>query len=178
MTEGREDARPLIVTLQMDAARQDFFTDLRTRNFPPAINYLGAHLTLFHNLPGTEERAVIAALAATAAATAPFDMTASGVMKLGRGVAFRIESAALLSVRRRLGEAFAPWLKAQDRQKFRPHVTIQNKVSPAEAAGLHSHLARDFAPFTVGAEGLQLWHYDGGPWSPGGAFAFCGERVA
>ncbi len=165
---------PLIITLQLDAASADYFDRLRTAYFPAAINHLKAHLTLFHNLPGEKERATLETLARAAAARAPFEMTVAGLMKLGRGAAFRIESAALLDLRAELAAAFAPWLTKQDREKFRPHVTVQNKVAPHEAAALHDHLARGFAPFFAVAEGLQLWRYEGGPWSPVAAMAFQG----
>ena len=51
-------AAPLIVTLKLDDAAQTYFNALRRQHFPPAINYLGAHLTLFHHLPGAEVDAV------------------------------------------------------------------------------------------------------------------------
>ncbi|WP_460504174.1 2'-5' RNA ligase family protein, partial [Hymenobacter agri] len=62
-------AAPLILTLALDAASQAYFNDLRTQHFPPKINYLAAHLTLFHHLPGTEQPAVAARLQAVAQAT-------------------------------------------------------------------------------------------------------------
>lgn len=166
--------KPLIVTLQLDAQTSDYFDRLRAAHFPPALNHLKAHVTLFHNLPGSEERAVIETLAREAAARAPFSVIVAGLMKLGRGTAFRLESLILTDLRARLAAAFEPWLTRQDREKFRPHVTVQNKVSPAEAIALFDHLSRDFAPFEAAAEGLQLWRYEGGPWSPVCAIAFQG----
>jgi hypothetical protein len=37
-----------------------------------------------------------------------------------------------------------------------------------------------FTPFSVTAEGLQLWHYRGGRWAPAGAIGFAGaaDRAA
>lgn len=166
--------KPLIVTAQLDEDAIGYFDRLRATHFPPAINRLKAHLTLFHNLPGTEERAVIEALAREARALAPFPVEVAALMKLGRGTAFRLESAPLCALRARLAATFEPWLTRQDREKFRPHVTVQNKVSPAQAIGLYDHLSREFTPFTATAEGLQLWHYEGGPWSPVAAIAFQG----
>lgn len=166
--------KPLVATLQLDASSTDYFNALRAAYFPPAINYLKAHLTLFHNLPGGEEPAVLDALGRAAASRIPFGVTVSGLMKLGRGTAFRLESAALLELRRELAATFERWLTKQDREQFRPHVTVQNKVSAQEASALFDHLARDFAPFAAGAEGLQLWRYEGGPWSPVAAIGFQG----
>lgn len=165
---------PLIVTLQLDAASQDYFDALRTAYFPPAINHLKAHMTLFHNLPGGEQQAVLETLAREAARRAPFPLIVAGLMKLGRGTAFRLESEALLSLRAALAAAFGPWLTQQDREKFRPHVTVQNKVSPAQAGALFDHLSQGFSPFEAVAEGLQLWRYQGGPWAPLAATGFQG----
>ncbi len=166
--------KPLIVTLQLDDASFDYFDRLRAAHFPAAINHLKAHVTLFHNLPGGEERAVLETLAREAGRRAPFSLKVAGLMKLGRGTAFRLEGDELLSVRAALAAAFDPWLMRQDREKFRPHVTVQNKVSPAQALALFDHLSAGFSPFEAIAEGLQLWRYEGGPWSPVAAMAFQG----
>lgn len=167
--------KPLIVTLQLDGPSADYFDALRAAHFPPAINHLRAHVTLFHNLPGAEERAVLEALAHEAARRAPFPVAVAGLMKLGRGTAFRLESERLGELRTALAASFAPWLTRQDREAFRPHVTVQNKVSPAEAHALFDHLSAEFAPFTAVVEGLQLWRYEGGPWSPVAAIALQGD---
>ncbi len=145
---------------------------MRRRHFPPTLNHISAHLTLFHNLPYTEENTILTEVAKLAAATRPFDVMISGPMKLGRGVALTVESEALLALRSHLADAFASWLIAQDRQKFRPHVTIQNKVAPHEAAALFDHIAATLTPFAATAEGIQLWRYVGGPWSPIAAVPF------
>jgi len=54
---------PLILTLTLDEASQAFFDEQRRQYFPPKINYLSAHLTLFHALPGAEYDAIAAYLA-------------------------------------------------------------------------------------------------------------------
>jgi hypothetical protein len=64
------------------------------------------------------------------------------------------------------------WLTPQDSARIAPHVTIQNKVSPDEARALLRELEGEFRPFTGTAEGLDLWHYRGGPWEPARRFAF------
>ena len=62
-------------------------------------------------------------------------------------------------------------LTAQDRQGYRPHVTIQNKVTPAEARTTQERLL-DVLPIAGELQGLRLWHYRGGPWDEAGRFAF------
>lgn len=67
---------------------------------------------------------------------------------------------------------FAAWLTPQDRQKFQPHVTIQNKVTPEAARELLERLSDTWEPVTAQGRGLQLWRYRGGPWEGAGTFLF------
>lgn len=159
------DAPPLIVTLALDAESFAWLDALRQAHFPPARNFLKAHLTLFHKLPGGEAEAVGAVLRAVAADVEPLPLVFAEPMFLGRGVAVRVESAALHAVRARLAQRWRAWLTAQDRQGFRPHVTIQNKVAPERARALHADLAAGWAPRTGTGPGLVLWRYLGGPWA-------------
>ena len=101
-------------------------------------------------------------------------MRAAGALFLGRGVAIRLEASELLALRGRLAAAWAPWLGAQDRQPFRPHVTIQNKVEAAAARELHAALSAGFVPFEVEARGFLLWRYLGGPWERVAEVPFAG----
>ena len=68
--------------------------------------------------------------------------------------------------------SFGEVLTGQDRQGFRPHVVVQNKVSGGEAKELLGRMQVEFRPFTVRAEGLQLWRYLGGPWELAEGFLF------
>jgi 2'-5' RNA ligase len=162
---------PLVVTLLLDDDAQRRFDRLRAEHFPPARNHLAAHVTLFHALPGEREDAVAADLTA-AAARPPFDVAVTGVRFLGRGVAYTLASTGLTELRRDLAVAWEPWLTPQDRQRHAPHVTVQNKVDPAVARALHARLSAAFEPGTVGARGLGLWRYLGGPWEPVARYPF------
>ena len=155
---------PLILTLALDADAQAYFNDLRRQHFPPKINYLAAHLTLFHHLPGAELPAVQAQLTAIAAEQSRLPLAVTGLRSLGRGVAFTLENDALRTLHRRLQAAFAGHLTPQDQQKLQPHVTIQNKVAPAEARALLADLQAGFTPFEAVGTGLHLWAYRNGPW--------------
>ena len=163
---------PLILTLALDNAAQTYFDALRRQHFPPRINYLAAHLTLFHHLPGAEREAVHARLAALAGAQRPLALRVTGLRSLGRGVAFNLESAELRALHRELQAGFAPHLTPQDRQPLQPHVTIQNKVEPDTARQLLQDLQADFAPFGAVGTGLHLWAYQGGPWERLAGFSF------
>lgn len=105
-----------------------------------------------------------AALGTAAAATSAFPLEAVGPRSLGRGVALAVAAAPLLELRARLARSFADWLTAQDRQGFRPHVTLQNKVAPAAARALLGELQAGFVPRPLTATALCLWRYRGGPW--------------
>ncbi len=163
---------PIIVTLQVDEASDSLFQDLRRLHFPPEINFVGAHLTLFHNLPGDHEEEIIREVARMAKQIAPFRVKVDGAMKLGRGVALKIESPTLMALRLDLAARFEPWLIRQDREKFRPHVTIQNKVASHVADALYEHLGVSLPAFEATAEGFQLWRYNDGRWTPIAAIPF------
>lgn len=165
---------PLILTLQFDAKTADFFQEQRDRYFPPALNQVPAHLTLFHHLPGEEMMSVLRTVGRACAAREPFEARVAGLVPLGRGVAYKLESGAIARLRKELAAAFESWLRAQDRQGFRPHVTVQNKVDPKKAKALLAELQAGFSPFDAVVEGVQLWHYRGGPWEPAGAIGFGG----
>ena len=156
------DRATLLLTAELAQPAQGLFESLRQRHFPPERNLIPAHVSVFHTLPG-EARARIAmrlrTLAAercTVAVTAPFG--------LGRGVAFRLRAPGLEQARAVLAHDWADWLTAQDAQGYRPHVTVQNKVSPEQARATLDRLRHGFVPFQTQAVAWLLWRYLGGPW--------------
>ena len=158
------DAAPLILTLAFDAATFARFDGERRRYFPETLNLIPAHATLFHHLPGAREPGVIETVAALARTVAPPEVAVTGLRFTGRGVAYVLDSEPLSAFRGRLAETFGPDLTAQDRQGWRPHVTVQNKVAPETARALHAGLHEGFAPFRFTAPATLLWRYLGGPW--------------
>lgn len=80
-------------------------------------------------------------------------------------MAFTIESTELNSIGDGLRRDFLHWFGSQDMQTWRPHITIQNKVSVAEASKLHRELAGNFHPHDIDIMGLDLWRYLDGPWT-------------
>ncbi|MFC0407536.1 2'-5' RNA ligase family protein [Roseomonas elaeocarpi] len=168
------DVAPLIVTLRLDGHSFERLDALRRAYFPPERNFIPAHLTLFHALPGTQEEEVVANLATACAGTAPLPLRFSGLRGLGKGVAFNVDSPPLLRLRALLAGAWHDWLTPQDRNVPKPHVTVQNKVDPSEARNLLGHLQAGFEPWDGQGEGLLLWRYRGGPWEAAGEFPFRG----
>ncbi len=153
---------PLILTLELAQPAQGLFQALRDRHFPPERNLVPAHVSLFHALPGEELPAILRRLRAVAATRPPVRVEAP--FPLGRGVGFRLGSPALAALRGALARDWAPWLTAQDRQGYRPHVTVQNKVSPDEARATLERIAAGFVPFSTEGAALRLWRYLGGRW--------------
>ncbi|MBG8551996.1 2'-5' RNA ligase family protein [Hymenobacter guriensis] len=165
---------PLILTLTLDATSQAYFDELRRQHFPPARNFLAAHLTLFHHLSGNALPQLTNQLTDVAQSTAPLPLAVTGLQFLGQGVAFRLENEELRTLHRRLQQVWQETLTPQDRQPLRPHVTVQNKVAPAEARTLHEQLSAGFTPFGTTGTGLHLWAYRNGPWESLAEFVFTG----
>jgi len=150
------------------------FDGLRRRHFPAERNFIPAHLTLFHQLPGEELADIAARLHEITREAPPLSLAVTGLRLLGRGVAYSLESEVLAALRARLARHWSDRLTPQDRQGFRPHITVQNKVSPEAARTLQVALADGFTPFTAQGTGLLLWRYRGGPWEAAGTFRFGG----
>ena len=175
-TAGAVDTDPLILTALLPPELQAEADRLRKAHFPPERNQLRAHVTLFHALPRVCQAEIKEELARIAAETAPPGARLEGVMSLGRGTALKLSSPSLIPIRERIAERFHGMLTAQDRHRPRLHVTIQNKVTPAEAKALQSSLAPTIRPRSFAFRGLGLFVYRGGPWEPVREFVFRGSE--
>jgi hypothetical protein len=158
-------AAPIIVSALFGAEDFTFFDRLRRAHYPPNRNQIDAHLTLFHHLPPGVAPELKARLAEATRGPAPAAVLA-GMISLGRGVAFRVDSAALETIRADLKDAFAGLLTPQDLAEWRAHITVQNKVPPDEARSLKRALEADFTRRPVRIAGLGAWWYRDGPWEP------------
>ena len=169
-------AGPLIVTAVLGAADQAWFDRLRREHFPPERNQLAAHLTMFHAIPPMLEPELRHRLAALAADLPPPQASVSGLMNLGGGVAYRVVSDDLDEIRDELSAAFRGHLTQQDSHGWRPHITVQNKVTSSVAVATIALLEAGFAPRPIAITGLAFHHYEGGPWRPGRTYPFRGTR--
>ena len=158
------DFRPLILTARPDAATLARFEALRRAHFPPALNRVPAHISLFHQLPGSEYSAVVERLRMTAREHGAPCVAATGLRSLGRGVAIKLASPGLAALHADLAAAWEPLLIPQDRARFAGHVTIQNKVTPAAARATLAALTATFAPFDFTVVAIDVWRYLDGPW--------------
>jgi len=154
------ETAPLILTLKIDEESQSFFNLQRLLHFPTSRNFLQAHLTLFHKIPDDANTYQVLQHLNNEV----FKLSVSGLIHLGNGVAYKIESAELIRLHIKLKGCFENMLTPQDKQGFRPHITIQNKVSAKAARDLFQETSKVFIPMEAEAVGLDLWRYLNGPW--------------
>ena len=165
---------PIILTAEMGKVDQAWANALRRAHFPPERNHLDAHITLFHHLPPGHLPKIKSRLAALASECPPPVAWLNEIMLLGRGVAYRIDSRELLSLRDELAHDFSGLLIPQDQARPRLHITVQNKVEPSVAKALHAELCATFQPSPLAISGLAAHYYWGGPWEHIGRWQFRG----
>lgn len=155
--------KPLIITLQLEEKAKLYFNEQRTKYFPAHINYLEAHLTLFHALPYGEK--MIPDKLEILSKRGLMDLEVTGLVNIGNGVVYTIASGELQSMHTYMQKSFDPFLVGKDKQKLWPHVTVQNKVTAFKAKELFEKLTADFSPFNVKGIGISTFIYEGGPWT-------------
>ena len=163
---------PLILTLKLDKKTFNYFDPLRKQHFPPENNFLPAHITLFHALPGEHKSSIQQDLQTLCSHTPILPLTFPKLRFLGKGVAVEVNCPELIQLRQQLAKNWKDWLSRQDLQGYRPHLTIQNKTMPYEARKLYDRLTSEWTVFQGYGEGLLLWYYLGGPWELADEFPF------
>jgi hypothetical protein len=158
------DFRPLILTARPDAATLARFEALRRAHYPAALNRVPAHISLFHQLPGSEFDAVVARLRLLARDHPAPEVEVAGLRALGRGVAYTLRSTGLAVLHADMLEAWEPLLIPQDRHRLAAHVTVQNKVTPEVARATLATLTSGFVPWRFDVVGIDVWRYLDGPW--------------
>jgi 2'-5' RNA ligase len=166
-------ARPLIVTATFGTDDFAWLEGLRRQHFPPERNRVPVHITLFHHL-APSLLAELRERLGTASASPPPRASITGVMDLGGGTAFRVASEELEDIRAELAAAFRGMLTPQDQARWRPHITVQNKVERREASALQKVLQAGLFPRPLAIRGLASWRYLGGPWEPLRTYPFRG----
>ena len=164
---------PLIVTADFSVDDFAWLEGLRRAHYPFDQNRVPVHLTMFQGLPPSAEEEVRQQLAHHSAGPAP-RATIAGLMNLSGGVAYRVVSDELESIREAIADHFHGLLCAPDAAGWRPHVTIQNKVPPRTAKALLDSLERNFRPRPLGVAGLSVHRYRGGPWETLASYKFRG----
>ncbi|WP_366004274.1 2'-5' RNA ligase family protein [Sphingomonas sp.] len=121
-------AGPLIVTADFSADDYSWLEGLRRAHYPAELNRVPVHLTMFQALPPSEVENVRHQLALHSKSPPP-TATIAGLMNLSSGVAYRVVSGELETIREAIADHFHGMLSAPDAAGWRPHITIQNKVS-------------------------------------------------
>jgi len=159
-----------VLTFLTDQKHHQTMTELRKRYFPPRLNKLDAHLTMFHALPGSKlEEAVIPTLEQTAGSTEQFHVLAATPFKLRKGIAIGVPKGAggdtARSVHAQLKRDWQPFLSDQDAGGFAAHYTIMNKVDDEkEVNRAFDQVEGSFRACGGTIEGVTLWRYDRGHW--------------
>jgi hypothetical protein len=166
-------AGPLIVTANFAADDFSWLEGLRRAHYPAESNRVPVHLTMFQGLPPSAAEEVKHQLALHSSAPQPKAMIA-GLMNLSGGVAFRVVSDDLQTIREAIADHFHGMLCAPDAAGWRPHITIQNKVPAKQAKLLLDQLEREFRPRPLGIAGLSVHRYRGGPWETLATYKFRG----
>ena len=169
---------PFIVTAGLPADLFAWADGLRCTHYPPERNHLHAHVTLFHSFAPSLREELMAFLPRLAAEFAPVPARITGLMDLGKGTALAIESEGMLAIRAMIADHFHGALTEQDRHQPRLHITIQNKVTRAQALALQQAMKDEFRPREFNFCTLELHIYRGGPWEEMGRFALRGRGRA
>lgn len=169
---------PFIVTAGLPPDIFAWADGLRRAHYPPERNHLHAHVTLFHAFAPSLRDELGSLLPSIAAEFAPVPARITGPMDLGRGTALAIGSPGMLEIRAMIADHFHGALTDQDRHPPRLHITIQNKVTRAQALALQQALTAGFRPRAFSFSALELHLYRGGPWEELGRFSFRGRAVA
>ena len=138
---------------------------LRQEHYPAERNRLAAHVTLIHGLPPSAEAEVHRLLARIAATTPPPEGRISGLLDLGQGTAIAVESPQLCAIHAGLAESLSGLVQQKDNRPLRPHITIQNKVSRAQARALQAGLSGQIAIRTFRFPALATHRWDGECWA-------------
>jgi 2'-5' RNA ligase superfamily len=158
-----------ILTAEMDEESFVWLDGLRREHFPSERNLLQAHLTLFHRLSVAQ----VDGSSLPKMPSAPLALRFDRLAFLGFGVALHVQSGELERLRNEIRNAAGGEFSRQDSQPWKPHVTIQNKVSAESARKLHRLLQEQFSERVGAATGLLVWEYLGGPWKLQKRIAFC-----
>ena len=163
-----ERAATFILTVELDAGSFAWLDGLRREHFPAERNFLPAHLTMFHQLTPAQ----VVNIHSLATPRTPIDLRFDALLFLGFGVAIRVNALPLERLRNDIKATIGGPFSRQDDGRWRPHVTIQNKVPAETARRLQQRLEPEFTERAGAATGLLVWKYLGGPWKLADQIAF------
>ncbi|KAM0702005.1 hypothetical protein Q7P35_010915 [Cladosporium inversicolor] len=169
-----------VLTLLTDEAHQKRMTALRKKYFPPKLNKLGAHLTLFHALPESKlESTIVPTIKRVAAEWQPFSVNAAKPFRMKKGIAISVPKNQGGDLAQKVHGALLGawegewWLSEQDAGGMRAHYTIMNKVDDeGEVTDAMEEVTGSWKGDRGTVVGLGLWRYEKGYWKWVEAFEF------
>jgi hypothetical protein len=145
---------------------------MRRAHWPPPGPRLPAHITLFRQLPPSQEADLLARVRAEARGLRAPVLAPLGFAERDAGVALRLDSPELAALRDRLAAAWWTLLGAAERGPAWLHATIANGLAPRDVRALAARLHGAPRPAPFACSALELWR-----WRPAGALDRAG-RVA
>ena len=170
---GGSGGVPLLIVAELPADVFAWAETLRQAHYPPGRNRMGAHVTLFHGLPPSAD-AEVRGLLSELCRRPPPDAAICGLMDLGRGTAFAVDSPGMADLHGEMAERLHGLIQQKDARPLRLHITIQNKVAPADARALQAAMRRSFEPRAFRFRGFGLYGWTGEIWRQERVFAFRG----
>ncbi|KAI5236999.1 hypothetical protein E4T43_08217 [Aureobasidium subglaciale] len=168
-TSSSEEA-VYVLTLLTDAKHHRTLTETRKKYFPPRLNKLEAHITLFHALPGSLlEEKIKPTLREVSSNTTQFHLLAATPFRLNKGIAIGLPKSSggddARQVHQQLKFAWEDFLSRQDAGGFAAHYTIMNKVDDEkEVQKAFEQVQEEWKGCHGTVLGLSLFKYDRGNW--------------
>lgn len=141
-TSGSRNSLNYVLTLRTNDDHHESMTRLRTIYFPPKLNKLDAHITLFHALPGEKlETDVLPAIRDIVSGTKSYRIRVTQPFRLKSGIGISIADDVEYAnkgkhgrnmtriIHAELRKKWHDWLSDQDSQPVRMHYTVMNKVN-------------------------------------------------
>jgi hypothetical protein len=167
---------PLLVVAELPREVFAWADALRRRHYPAERNRLGAHVTLFHGLPPSAQDEVLTLLGDLSRLPPPA-ASISGLIDLGGGTAFAVESPAMAALHAEMAERLHGLIQQKDARPLRLHITVQNKVAAADARALQAELSRTSCRRDFRFRGFGLYGWTGDLWQQARIFPFRGSEV-
>lgn len=180
-TSSTEDS-VYVLTLLTDAQHHRILTETRKKYFPPRLNRLEAHITLFHALPGSLlDESIKPTLKDVASKTNQFHLLAATPFRLNKGIAIGLPKSQggddARQVHGQLKGAWREFLSSQDAGGFAAHYTIMNKVdNEKDVQRAFEEVQQEWKGCHGTVLGLSLFKYERGNWIHEEDFKFAANQ--
>lgn len=177
---GVDEESTYVLTLRTEREFHQRINRLRKQYFPSELNKIGAHITLFHALPGSQLTTIIADITSLVHTESSFTIRTIEPIKMSHGIALNANSQDAHRLWDMLAQKWGPmganFLSKQD-QHFNAHYTIQNKVEKDVAQKSWEEVTERFKSDQGRAIGFTLYKYlKRGNWRYQQAFTFDSEE--